>query len=93
MEECVVKLFNITIFILTILCLNVDWFQPFKHTQYSVGTIYLTIQNLLRQERYKQENIILVGMTPGTKEPPLTIDSYLSPLINDSRSIKVVSLL
>lgn len=26
--------------------LNVDWFQPFKHTNYSVGAIYVTILNL-----------------------------------------------
>ena len=36
-----------------LLCLNVDWFQPFKHAQYSVGAMYLTIQNLPRQECYK----------------------------------------
>ena len=28
--------------------LNVDWFQPFTHTVYSVGVIYLTILNLPR---------------------------------------------
>ena len=28
------------------LMLNCDWFQPFKHTQYSVGVLYLTILNL-----------------------------------------------
>ena len=28
------------------LMLNIDWFQPFKHRQYSVGVIYLVIMNL-----------------------------------------------
>lgn len=32
--------------------LNVDWFQPFKHTNYSVGAIYVTILNLPRAERF-----------------------------------------
>ena len=32
------------------LSLNVDWFQPFKHLQFSVGGIYLVIQNLPREE-------------------------------------------
>ena len=32
--------------------LNVDWFQPFDHTGYSVGVIYLVIQNLPRSVRY-----------------------------------------
>ena len=41
--------------------MNVDWFQPFVRTVYSTGAIYLTVQNLTGQERYKQENVILVG--------------------------------
>ena len=62
--------------------LNVDWFQPFSHTEYPVGVIYLTIQNLPRNERFKEENIILVGVIPGPKEPEL-VNSYLSPLVED----------
>ena len=30
-----------------LLCLNVDWFQPFQHVTYSVGAIYLSILNFL----------------------------------------------
>ena len=33
-----------------LLTLNVDWFQPFQHTNYSVGAIYLIVQNLPRHE-------------------------------------------
>ncbi|KAG1436613.1 hypothetical protein G6F56_013482 [Rhizopus delemar] len=33
------------------LTLNVDWFQPYKGTQHSTGAIYLTIQNMPRDER------------------------------------------
>ena len=29
---------------------NVDWFQPFQHTQHSEGAIYLSVLNLPRQE-------------------------------------------
>ena len=65
------------------LTLNVDWFQPFTHIQYSIGAIYLTVQNLPRTERYKAENMILVGIIPGPAEPPLTINSYLAPLVDD----------
>ena len=50
---------------------------------YSVGAIYLTILNLPRDIRYKIENIVLVGVIPGPKEPKYTINSYLAPLIND----------
>lgn len=31
--------------------LNVDWFQPFKHSLYSVGALYLVLMNLPRSER------------------------------------------
>lgn len=55
-----------------LLTLNLDWFQPFTHVEYSVGAIYLAIQNLPREERYKEENIILVGVLPGPSEPKLT---------------------
>ena len=66
-----------------LLTLNVDWFQPFKHVQHSVGCIYLVIQNLPIKERYKEENVILVGIMPGPHEASLTIDSYLLPMIHE----------
>ena len=66
-----------------LLTMNVDWFQPYKHVQYSVGVIYLTIQNLPREERFKQKNVLLVGIIPGPKEPKMSIDPYLLPLIEE----------
>ena len=33
--------------------LNVNWIQPFDHTQYNKGLIYLVIENLPRSERFK----------------------------------------
>ena len=52
------------------LCLkiNVDWIQPFDHTQYSMELIHLAIENFPRSERFKVENIILVGCIPGPRE-------------------------
>ena len=66
-----------------ILTMNVDWFQPFTRTQYSVGAIYLTVQNLPRSQRYKDENVILAGIIPGSSEPSLTMNSYLAPLVRE----------
>ncbi|XP_073672238.1 uncharacterized protein [Paramisgurnus dabryanus] len=40
------------------LMMNVDWYQPFKNSPYSVGVIYLAILNLPREEHFKEENII-----------------------------------
>jgi hypothetical protein len=63
--------------------LNIDWFQPFKHTQNSEGVIYLSIMNLPRQERFLQENTILVGVIPGPNEPKGTVNSFLEPMVDD----------
>ena len=65
------------------LMLNIDWFNPHKHAPYSVGAIYLVIMNLPRSERYKIENLLLVGLVPGPSEPPLTMNTYLRPLVDD----------
>lgn len=64
--------------------LNVDWFQPFKYTNYSVGAIYLTILNLPRQERFKKRNIILIGLIPDMKSEPPT-NSFIEPLVEELR--------
>jgi len=67
-----------------ILMLNIDWFQPFDHTQYSIGVIYLVIQNLPRSMRFRPENIIIVSTIPGPKEPSCgDLNPYLTCLVND----------
>ena len=63
--------------------LNVDFFQPYKHLPYSLGAIYLTILNLRRGIRSKQENTILVGLIPGPHEPQHDLNTYLEPLVAD----------
>ncbi|XP_077050070.1 uncharacterized protein LOC143696996 [Siphateles boraxobius] len=67
------------------LMMNVDWYQPYKHSPYSVGVIYLVVLNLPREERFKDENMILVGVIPGPKEPKLNMNAYLEPLVDDLR--------
>ena len=63
--------------------INVDWFQPYKHLSYSVGVIYLSWFNLPRSQRYKLNNISLIGVIPGSKEPELTLNSYIDQLVSD----------
>ena len=65
------------------LMLNVDWFQPFKHTTYSLGVMYLTILNLPGRVRYKLENSIIVGIIPGPHEPKGTMNTFLGPMVED----------
>ena len=67
--------------------MNVDWYQPFKHTTYSIGVIYLVVLNLPRAERFKDENMILVGLIPGPKEPKLHINAYLEPLVSELQAL------
>ena len=63
--------------------LNLDWFNPFKHVQYSVGVLYFVVENLPRTDRYKLENIIVVGCIPGPKEPKKHINTYLKPIVDE----------
>ena len=65
------------------LLINIDWFQPFKHISYSVGVIYAVIINLPRSMRYKDENVVIIGIIPGPHEPKTHINSYLGPFVNE----------
>lgn len=65
------------------LIMNMDFFQPYKHVQYSVGAIYLNVLNLSRDIRYKQENTILLGLIPGPCEPKHDINSFLDPFVEE----------
>ena len=61
--------------------LNVDWFNPFKNSEYSLGAIYIVILNIAREYRFKWENVILLGLIPDPKEPKRNINPYLKPHI------------
>ena len=45
------------------LMLNVDWFRPFKRSEYKVAAIMLTVLDLPREERFKKQWTILAGET------------------------------
>jgi len=64
--------------------LNLDWFQPFEGTTHSTGVLYLVVANLPREERYRQENTLIVGILPGPKEASLhQLNHYLAPLVDE----------
>ncbi len=44
---------------------NIDWWQPHKHSNKSIGVMYLAIANLPREIRYKRENLIIAGLIPS----------------------------
>ena len=70
-----------------LLMLNCDWFQPFTHTQFSIGVLYSAIENLPRNLGFQKQNIIVVGILPGPSEPSLDINTYLEPLIADMEKL------
>lgn len=62
------------------LMLNIDWFKPCKHVEYSVGAIYLTVLNLPRDVRFRRENVLLIGLIPGPLSQSTTSIPFLNPL-------------
>ena len=65
------------------LMMNIDWFQPFDNSEYSLGIIYMVILNLPREERFKYDNLIVCGIIPGPKEPSLNVNTFLGPIVDD----------
>ena len=65
------------------LAMNVDWFKPHKHTETSVGAIYLTVMNLPYYAQFKREYLLLVSIIPGPHEPKGDINSFLRPLVSE----------
>ena len=49
--------------------------------------MYITVLNLPRQSRYLQENVLLVGVIPGPKEPHLHMNSFLHPLVDELQQL------
>ena len=41
------------------------------------------LMNLPWEESFKPENVIIVGIKPGPKEPKVDINSFLKPLVDE----------
>ena len=68
-------------------CLSVDFFNPYHNKiagkVASVGSIVLSCLMLPPDMRHKPENLCLVGIIPGPREPSgKEIDHFLRPLVN-----------
>ncbi|GBC51300.2 hypothetical protein GLOIN_2v1775288 [Rhizophagus irregularis DAOM 181602=DAOM 197198] len=70
------------------LMLNLDWFQPYNSTIYSIGVIYATICNLPHDIRFRRENLLTLGILPGPKEVSLhKVNHYLAPIVNELETL------
>ena len=65
------------------LMLNVDWFKPFKRSQYKVAALMMAVLNLPRAERFKERWTMVLGIIPEPTEPKGNINTFLKPLVND----------
>ena len=68
--------------------LNFNFFQPMKHRKdYSVGVFYLALLNLPRPERFKWENIIVLGIVPSLDREPKDLNQLLEPTIDELKAL------
>jgi len=69
--------------------MHMDFVHPFRRskTKYSMGVLYLTILNLPRKLRFRKENIIVLGLIPGPKEPTLHINGYLEKIVEELNTL------
>lgn len=63
--------------------LNLDWFQPYEDSVYSVGVLYLSFLNLPPDERNKEEKIAVGGIISGPQELVQDVNSSLGPLTDE----------
>lgn len=66
----------------------VDWFNPYGNKQSgksnSIGAIYMVCLSLPAAIRYKAENVYLVCIIPGPKEPTVSqLNHLLKPIVAD----------
>ena len=65
-------------------CLILIFFQPLKRrNDYSVRVFYLVLLNLSREERFKWENVIIIGIVPSLSKEPKNLNPFLKPAIKE----------
>ena len=70
------------------LMLNLDWFQPYGGTVYSIGVIYAAICNLPHDIWFKHENLLTLGLLSRLSEVSLyKINHYLAPIVDELESL------
>lgn len=70
------------------LSFHTDGVKLFKtRSAFHIWPLLLIINNLPPEERFKRENLLLLGLIPGPQQPK-DIDSFLRPLINELKLLQ-----
>ncbi|KAG2029766.1 hypothetical protein BDR03DRAFT_987545 [Suillus americanus] len=71
------------------LTLNIDWMGILEHRPHSSGPIYYAINDLPRDQRFLQVNVICAAIMPGPKEPNIVqINHCLEPSTRELMELK-----
>lgn len=65
------------------LLINIDWFKPFKRSEYKVSAIMMSVLNLPRQERFKVKWTMILGVIPRPADSKGHINTFLKPIVDD----------
>ncbi len=64
--------------------INLNWFQPFESSMYSIGVIYEVICNLLCDIRFKKENMLTLGLLSRPQEVKKHhINHFLASIVDE----------
>jgi flavodoxin len=61
--------------------LNTDGIPPYKGSKHQIWSIYLTVNEMKKEKRYKEENVLFVGLWVGDSKPDF--NAFLSILVKD----------
>ncbi|TEB20556.1 hypothetical protein FA13DRAFT_1644436 [Coprinellus micaceus] len=68
---------------------NLDWFGCLENRPHSTGPIYVSFNDLPREERFLQTNVICVAITPGPSEPTSKqLNNVMEPMMCDAAQLK-----
>lgn len=62
---------------------NVDWFRFYKYLLGLVGVVYFVLFNLFCYERYRFENIIVIGILFGFLELKLIVNIFFESFVRE----------
>ena len=67
-----------------VLMMSIDWVQPILRGTYKIGPIHMSVLNLPRSHRMRQEWTMLIGIMPGPSEPKRHINTFFYTCIRRS---------